>query len=111
MLGVASMSQFPLMTTDLLHLMREAIGNVQLDFLRNLFGERILTDAMVESIAISDGGLTKQTLHEVWRMAPGRGTDGQALEGLNCVNQELEHLIRQSWGRPASSAVMPFRPC
>jgi chromosome partitioning protein len=122
MLDVASMSQFLLMTSDLLNVVREAGGNVHLDFLRylvtrfepqdgpqaqvmaflrNLFGARVLTNAMVKSTAISDAGLTKQTLYEVGRLALGRGTYGRALEALNCVNLELEQLIQQSWGRPA----------
>ncbi len=122
MLDVASMSQFLLMTADLLEVVRAAGGSVHLDFLRylvtrfepqdgpqaqvmaflrTLFGERVLTNAMLKSTAISDAGLTKQTLYEVSRQALGRGTYARALEALNGVNQELERLIRQAWGRPA----------
>jgi chromosome partitioning protein len=122
MLDVASMSQFLLMTADLLEVVRQAGGQLHLDFLRylvtrfepqdgpqaqvvgflrNLFGARVLTNAMVKSTAISDAGLTKQTLYEVSRQALGRGTYARALEALNAVNQELERLIRRSWERPA----------
>ena len=121
MLDVASMSQFLLMTADLLEVVRKAGGRLQLDFLRylvtrfepqdgpqaqvvaflrNLFGERVLTNAMVKSTAVSDAGLTKQTLYEVGRQALGRGTYARAHEALNGVNHELEQLIRRSWGRP-----------
>jgi chromosome partitioning protein len=120
MLDVASMSQFLLMTADLLNVVRKAGGRLQLDFLRylmtrfepqdgpqaqvvaflrNLFGERVLTNAMVKSTAVSDAGLTKQTLYEVGRQALGHATYARALEALNGVNHEIEKLIRQSWGR------------
>ncbi len=122
MLDVASMSQFLLMTADLLDVVRQAGGTPRFDFLRylvtrfepqdgpqaqvvgflrNLFGARVLTNAMVKSTAISDAGLTKQTLYEVGRQALGRGTYGRAFEALNAVNREIELLIRQSWNRPA----------
>ena len=122
MLDVASMSQFLLMTADLLEVVRQAGGTPRFDFLRylvtrfepqdgpqaqvvaflrNLFGARVLTNAMVKSTAISDAGLTKQTLYEVGRQALGRSTYGRALEALNAVNREIEQLIRQSWNRPA----------
>jgi chromosome partitioning protein len=121
MLDVASMSQFLLMTADLLGVVRAAGGRLQLDFLRylvtrfepqdgpqaqvvaflrTLFAERVLTNAMLKSTAISDAGLTKQTLYEVGRQALGRTTYARALEALNSVNHELEKLIRQSWRRP-----------
>lgn len=120
MLDVASMSQFLLMTADLLDVVRKAGGRLRLDFLRylitrfepqdapqaqvtaflrNLFGARVLTNVMVKSTAISDAGLTKQTLYEVSRQALGRGTYARALEALNGVNQELEQLIRRAWSR------------
>lgn len=122
MLDVASMSQFLLMTADLLDVVRQAGGIPRFDFLRylvtrfepqdgpqtqvmaflrNLFGARVLTNAMVKSTAISDAGLTKQTLYEVGRQALGRNTYGRAIEALNAVNREIEQLIRQSWNRPA----------
>jgi hypothetical protein len=44
------------------------------DFLRSLFAERVLTHPMVKSTAVSDAGLTKQTLYEVGRENFSRGT-------------------------------------
>lgn len=120
MLDVASMSQFLLMTADLLEVVRRAGGQLHLDFLRylvtrfepqdgpqaqvmaflrTLFHERVLTNAMLKSTAISDAGLTKQTLYEVTRQALGRSTYARALDAVNAVNRELEDLIRHSWGR------------
>ena len=68
-------------------------------FLRSLFGERVLTPMMLKSTAISDAGLTKQTLYEVGRENFSRGTYDRALEALDAVNGEIEALIKQAWGR------------
>ncbi len=120
MLDVASMSQFLFMTSDLLSVVREAGGTLNFDFLRylvtryepndgpqtqiagfmrSLFGDRVLTAPMVKSTAISDAGLTKQTLYEVGRENFTRATYDRALESLNAVNAEIEQLIHAAWGR------------
>ena len=120
MLDVASMSQFLLMTSDLLTVVRQAGGDLRFDFfryvatrhesndgpqaqilgfLRSLFGERVLTHAMLKSTAISDAGLTKQTLYEVGRENFSRGTYDRAIESLDAVNGEIESLIKKAWGR------------
>ena len=131
MLDVASMSQFLLMTADLLDVVRDAGGAPRFDFLRylvtrfepqdgpqaqvvgflrNLFGARVLTNAMVKSTAISDAGLTRQTLYEVGRQALGRATYGRAIEALGAVNREIEQVIRQSWGRESWGRESGGRP-
>ena len=120
MLDVASMSQFLFMTSDLLSVVREAGGELNFDFLRYLvtryepndgpqtqiagflrtqFGERVLTAPMLKSTAISDAGLTKQTLYEVGRENFNRGTYDRAWEALTAVNAEVEALMLRSWGR------------
>jgi chromosome partitioning protein len=120
MLDVASMSQFLFMTSDLLSVVREAGGDLRFDFfrylvtryepndgpqtqivafLRSLFGERVLTHPMVKSTAISDAGLTKQTLYEIGRENFSRGTYDRALEALDAVNGEIEDLITHAWAR------------
>jgi chromosome partitioning protein len=120
MLDIASMSQFLLMTGDLLAVVRNAGGRLNLDFLRylvtryepqdapqtqvvgflrSLFGERVLTNAMVKTTAVSDAGLTKQTLYEVARQGVSRGTYSRAMEALDSVNGEIEQLVRGAWGR------------
>jgi chromosome partitioning protein len=121
MLDVASMSQFLLMTGDLLSVVHNAGGHLNLDylrylvtrhepqdgpqtqvvgFLRSLFGARVLTNSMLKSTAISDAGLTKQTLYEIGRQGVNRATYTRALEALDAVNREIEQLIREAWGRP-----------
>jgi|SRR5271157_1427134 len=120
MLDVASMSQFLLMTADLLSVVKNAGGNLRYDFLRylvtryepqdgpqtqivgflrNLFGERVLINPMLKSTAVSDAGLTKQTLYEISRQSIGRSTYTRAVEALDAVNAEIEQLIKRAWGR------------
>ncbi len=120
MLDVASMNQFLFMTSDLLGVVREAGGRLNFDFLRylvtrfepndgpqaqivglmrSLFADRVLTSPMVKSTAVSDAGLTKETLYEVGRENFTRATYDRAMESMNAVNAEIEGLILQAWGR------------
>ncbi|CAN7583168.1 plasmid partitioning protein RepA [Pararhizobium sp. LjRoot238] len=120
MLDVMSMSQFLHMTGDLLRVVENAGGTMDYDwmrylvtrfepndgpqsqmsgFMKSIFGNRVLENAMVKSTAISDAGLTKQTLYEVDRNQFTRGTYDRALESLTAVNSEIEDLIKQTWGR------------
>jgi len=120
MLDVASMSQFLLMTADLLKVVREAGGDLSFDFfryiitrhetndgpqaqiiafLRSLFADRVLTNVALKSTAISDAGLSKQTIYEVDREGFSRSTYQRAIESLDAVNGEVEILIRRAWRR------------
>ncbi|MBD9388012.1 plasmid partitioning protein RepA [Agrobacterium sp. AGB01] len=120
MLDVASMNQFLFMTSDLLGVVREAGGELNFDFLRylvtrfepndgpqtqivgfmrSLFGDRVLTAPMLKSTAVSDAGLTKQTLYEVGRENFTRTTYDRAQEAMNAVNAEIEKLVHDAWGR------------
>ncbi|WP_092989114.1 plasmid partitioning protein RepA [Rhizobium sp. NFR03] len=120
MLDIASMNQFLFMTADLLSVVRDAGGTLNFDFLRylvtrfepndgpqaqivgfmrSLFGERVLTAPMVKSTAVSDAGLTKQTLYEVGRENFTRATYDRAVESMNAVNSEIETLVHAVWNR------------
>ena len=120
MLDVASMSQFLHMTAGLLDVVEKAGGDADYDFfryvvtryepgdgpqgqivglMRSLFGERILNNSVLKSTAISDAGLTKQTLYEVARENFTRTTYDRAIELLNAVNSEIEGLVKEAWGR------------
>jgi chromosome partitioning protein len=120
MLDVASMSQFLHMTASLLDVVEQAGGDADYDFfryvitrfeptdgpqgqivglMRSLFGERVLTTAILKSTAISDAGLTKQTLYEVGRENFIRSTYDRALESLDGANAEVENLVKDAWGR------------
>jgi chromosome partitioning protein len=68
-------------------------------FLRNLFGDLVLTQAMLKSTAVSEAGLRKQTVYEINRDQINRQTYERAIESLDAVNGEIETLIRKIWGR------------
>src|SRR5580693_5759069 len=120
MLDVMSMSQFLNMTGSLLDVVAGVGGTTEYDWMRylvtryepsdgpqttmvglmrSIFGSRVLTHPMVKSTAISDAGLTKQTLYEVERQQFTRGTYDRAIEALDLVNGEIEGLMKQIWGR------------
>jgi chromosome partitioning protein len=69
-------------------------------FMRSMFGEHVLNFPMLKSTAVSDAGITKQTLYEVSRDQFTRSTYDRAIEALDAVNGEVEQLIRSAWGRP-----------
>jgi chromosome partitioning protein len=120
MLDVMSMCQFLLMMGDLLSHLKKAGGNMgydwlrylitryepsdgpqtqMLSFLRSLFGQHVLINPMLKSVAISDAGITKQTLYEVERRQFTAATYDRAMEALDAVNGEIEQLIHAAWGR------------
>ena len=120
MLDVMSMCQFLIMTSDLLRVVANAGGNMGYDwmrylitryepgdgpqnqmvsFMRSMFGDHVLNYPMLKSTAISDAGITKQSLYEVSKEQFTRATYDRALEALDNVNGEIEQLIRAAWGR------------
>jgi len=120
MLDVMSMSQFLLMTSNLLRVVAEAGGDMSYDwlryvitryepgdgpqnqmvsFMRSMFGDHVLNNATLKSTAISDAGITKQTLYEVEKGQFTRSTYDRAMESINAVNREIEDLIQEAWGR------------
>lgn len=120
MLDVMSMGQFLLMLGGILKPIRAAGAEVDLSwyrylitryeptdlpqaqmvgFMSTMFHEFILKNQMLKSTAISDAGITKQTLYEVERSAMNRGTYDRALESMDAVNGEIAELIHRSWGR------------
>ena len=120
MLDVMSMCQFLLMASDLLSVVQDAGADLDYDFLRyvvtryepsdgpqtqmvafmrSLFRDRVLTHTMLKSTAISDAGLSKQTIYEVGRESFTRATYDRAIEALDGVNGEIESLMHRAWGR------------
>ena len=120
MLDVMSMCQFLLMTSNLLSVVADAGGDMSYDwlryvvtryepgdgpqnqmvsFMRSMFGDHVLNHPVLKSTAISDAGITKQTLYEVEKGQFVRATYERAMESLNAVNGEIEALIQQAWGR------------
>ncbi len=122
MLDVMSMSQFLQMTGDLLDEVSRHGASTSYDwlkylvtrfepgdgpqnqmvaFLRSIFGEHVLIHPMLKSTAISDAGLTNQTIFEVERQQFTRSTYDRAIESMDNVNAEIEGMIRKAWGRAA----------
>lgn len=120
MLDVMSMSQFLLMLGGIMRTIREAGAEMKLKwfrylvtrfeptdgpqkqmvgFMQAMFPSQILEGHMVKSTAVSDAGITKQTLYEVERSQFVRSTYDRAMESLNAVNEEIAGLIHQAWGR------------
>ena len=126
MLDLMSMSQFLLMLGDILKTVRQAGGEVDLDwfrylvtryeptdipqaqmvgFMQSMLAEQMLKNEMLKSTAISDAGLTKQTLYEVEKSGMPRTTYERAMESLEAVNPEIRELIHQAWGRGEKTAA------
>ncbi len=120
MLDVMSMCQFLLMTSNLLGVVAEAGGNMSYDwmryvitryepgdgpqnqmvsFMRSMFGDHVLNHPVLKSTAISDAGITKQTLYEVEKSQFTRATYERAMESLDAVNGEIASLVQSAWGR------------
>ena len=120
MLDILSMSQFLLMLGGILDSIRGVGASVKLNwfrylvtryeptdgpqsqmvgFMQAMFGSRMLKNHMVKSTAISDAGITKQTLYEVERIQFTRSTYDRAMGCLNDVNGEIAGLIHEAWGR------------
>jgi chromosome partitioning protein len=120
MLDVMSMNQFLSMMSALLDEIAEAGAedrnnwmrylitrfeptdgpqNQMVAFLRSMFGEDVLVNPMLKSTAVSDAGITNQTLFEIERTQFTRSTYDRALESMNNVNAEIESLIKATWGR------------
>ncbi|PXW55117.1 plasmid partitioning protein RepA [Chelatococcus asaccharovorans] len=120
MLDIMSMSQFLLMLGDILKSIEAAGVKVSLDWFRylvtryepgdvpqqemvglmqSMFARQMLKNPMVKSTAISDAGLTKQSLYEVERSEFVSSTYDRARESLDGVNGEIVDLIFKAWGR------------
>lgn len=120
MLDLMSMSQFLLTLGNFTKSLMKAGADVQMDWLRylitryeptdipqaqmlgfmqSMLAEEILTNQMLKSTAISDAGLTKQSLFEIDRSKFNRDTYDRAFESMYSVNAEVQELIHRAWGR------------
>lgn len=120
MLDLMSMSQFLLTLGNFTKSLVKAGAHVEMDWLRylitryeptdipqtqmlgfmqSMFAEEILTNHMLKSTAISDAGLTKQSLFEIERAKFNRDTYDRAFESMWNVNFEVQELIHRAWGR------------
>ena len=120
MLDLMSMSQFLLTLGNFTKSLVKAGAKVEMDWLRylitryeptdipqaqmlgfmqSMLAEEILTNQMLKSTAISDAGLTKQSLFEIERAKFNRETYDRAFESMYAVNSEIQNLIHRAWGR------------
>jgi len=120
MLDLMSMSQFLLMLGNIAKTIKKAGAEFHLDWLRylitryepmdvpqaqmlgfmqSMLAEDILQSPMLKSTAISDAGLTKQSLYEVERANFNRDTYDRAIASLDAVNFEIQGLVHRAWGR------------
>ncbi|HAT87656.1 MAG TPA: plasmid partitioning protein RepA [Rhizobiales bacterium] len=120
MLDVASMNQFLLMMSDIMSVIEEAGGHMDMSFLRflitrhnpndapqqqvvgllrMLFGEAVLNSTVYETTAVANAGLDKRSLYEIEANSMGRDTYKRAIESMDGVNHEVLNLIKDCWGR------------
>ena len=122
MLDVASMAQFLEMAGETVRTLEEATGptdwkflkflvaryeptdvpqSQMAGFLRSILLDQVLTTPMLKSTAISDAGMTQQTIYELDPGQVVRKTLDRILESVNGVADEFEQAIQQAWGRKA----------
>lgn len=122
MLDVASMAQFLEMAGETVRTLEEATGPIDwaflkfliaryeptdvpqsqmAGFLRSILLEQVLTMPMLKSTAISDAGMTQQTIYELDPTQVVKKTLDRILESVNGVADEFEKTIQQAWGREA----------
>lgn len=120
MLDVASMAQFLEMAGETVQTLEEAAGPIDWNFLkfliaryeptdvpqsqmagflRSILLDQVLTTPMLKSTAISDAGMTQQTIYELDPAQVVKKTLVRILESVNGVANEFEKTIQQAWGR------------
>ena len=120
MLDVASMAQFLEMAGETVQTLEEAAGPIDWNFLkflvaryeptdvpqsqmagflRSILLDQVLTTPMLKSTAISDAGMTQQTIYELDPSQVVKKTLNRILESVNGVADEFENTIQQAWGR------------
>jgi chromosome partitioning protein len=120
MLDVASMAQFLEMAGETVQTLEEAAGPIDWNFLkflvaryeptdvpqsqmagflRSILLDQVLTTPMLKSTAISDAGMTQQTIYELDPSQVVKKTLTRILESVNGVADEFEKTIQQAWAR------------
>ena len=121
MLDIASMSQFLKMAAGTMTAISNSLGQTHewdfvkflitryepsdgpqtqmASYLRHILGTQVLINPMLKSTAISDAGMTQQTIYEVDPRQLVRSTLERALKSSNAVADEIETIIQNVWGR------------
>lgn len=121
MLDIASMSQFLKLAAETMRAINDSTGRSQewdflkflitryepsdgpqtqmSSYLRHLLGSLVMVSPMLKSTAISDAGMSHQTIYEVDPKQLVKATLDRALNSVNTVADELEVVIQRAWGR------------
>lgn len=120
MLDVASMAQFLEMAGETVRTLEASVGPTDwrflkfliaryeptdvpqaqmAGFLRSILLDQVLHTPMLKSTAISDAGMTQQTVYELDPNQVVRKTLDRILESVNGAADELEQVIQAAWGR------------
>lgn len=120
MLDVASMAQFLEMAGETVRTLEEATGPIDwaflkfliaryeptdvpqsqmAGFLRSILLDQVLNTPMLKSTAISDAGMTQQTIYELEPSQVIKKTLDRIMESVNGVADEFEKTIQLAWGR------------
>ncbi|MGP9789535.1 plasmid partitioning protein RepA [Roseinatronobacter sp. NSM] len=120
MLDVASMAQFLEMAGETVQTLEDATGPIDWSFLkfliaryeptdvpqsqmagflRSILLDQVLNTPMLKSTAISDAGMTQQTIYELDPGQVVKKTLDRILESVNGVADEFEKTIQSAWGR------------
>ncbi|MCW1935030.1 plasmid partitioning protein RepA [Pararhodobacter zhoushanensis] len=120
MLDVASMAQFLEMAGETVRTLEEATGPIDwaflkfliaryeptdvpqsqmAGFLRSILLDQVLNTPMLKSTAISDAGMTQQTIYELEPAQVIKKTLDRIMESVNGVADEFEKTIQLAWGR------------
>lgn len=123
MLDVASMAQFLEMAGETVRTLEESTGPTDwrflkfliaryeptdvpqaqmAGFLRSILLDQVLNTPMLKSTAISDAGMTQQTIYELDPNQVVRKTLDRILESVNGMADEFEKIIQHAWGRRTS---------
>ena len=120
MLDVASMAQFLEMAGETVRTLEDATGPIDWSFLkylvarfeptdvpqsqmagflRSILLDQVLNTPMLKSTAISDAGMTQQTIYELDPSQVVKKTLDRIIESVNGVADEFEKTIQEAWGR------------
>jgi chromosome partitioning protein len=69
------------------------------DFVRGALGDHVMTSDMLHSAAITDAGMTRQTVLEVDKAGFSPKTLDRAITSVEGVGAELLQMTHQTWGR------------
>lgn len=127
MLDVASMSQFLKLASETMRAVQSATHTQEewdflkflvtryepsdgpqlqmSSYLRHILGSHVLNSSMLKSTAISDAGMTHQTIYEVDPKQLVRSTLERAVTSMNTVANEIEAVIQAAWGRTANNGT------